>query len=259
MNIQAIFFDIDGTFVSFETHKIPLSALEAVEKLKQKNIKLIIATGRSLHDINNLDDLVFDGYITANGAYCVTSDKHVLHKNLISKEDLCRLAIYQRDNKFPCIFMTEKGNFANYINDSVKAINNMVNLPLPTVKSMEEIIKYDVFQIDTFVNEDEEKVLIENILIGCEGSRWHPSFVDINARGNNKAVGIEVFLKHYDISRKNTMAFGDGGNDIPMLEYVAIGVAMGNANDQVKRAADYVTSSVDDGGIMMALIENRIL
>lgn len=44
-----------------------------------------------------------------------------------------------------------------------------------------------------------------------------------------------------------------------MLEYVAIGVAMGNANDQVKRAADYVTSSVDDGDIMMALIENRIL
>lgn len=70
----------------------------------------------------------------------------------------------------------------------------MVNLPLPAVKSIEETIKYDVFQIDTFVSEKKEKILIENILIGCEGSRWHPSSADINARGNNKAVGVEVFL-----------------------------------------------------------------
>jgi len=259
MNIQAIFFDIDGTLVSFETHKIPPSTLDAIKKLKQKNIKLIIATGRSLHDINNLDNLVFDGYITANGAYCVTSDKHVLHRNLISKEDLYRLATYQIDNKFPCTFMTEKGNFANYINDSVKAINNLVNLPLPEVKSIEEIIEYGVFQIDTFISEEKEKLLIERILTGCESSRWHPSFVDINARGNNKAAGIEVFLKHYGIPQRYTMAFGDGGNDIPMLEYVALGVAMGNASDQVKRTADYVTYSVDDDGIMMALKENRIL
>ncbi|MDR3142951.1 MAG: HAD hydrolase family protein [Tannerellaceae bacterium] len=84
MYIQAVFFDIDGALVSFKTHQIPQSTIEAIESLRQKGIKLAIATGRSLYDINNLGDLVFDGYITANGAYCVTGEKDVLHRNLIS-------------------------------------------------------------------------------------------------------------------------------------------------------------------------------
>ena len=259
MDIQAIFFDIDGTLVSFETHKIPSSTLEAIECLKRKNIKLIVATGRSLLDINHLGNLVFDGYITANGAYCTTDKKELLYRRLISDDDLQKLIIYQKDNEFPCIFMTEKGNFANYIDDSVRAIHDLVNLPLPAVKPIEEIVKYGVFQIDAYITEKKEKIVIRDVLKGCEGNRWHPSFVDINAKGNNKATGVKVFLECYNIPRKNTMAFGDGGNDVPMLEYVALGVAMGDATEDVLKIADYVTTSVDDDGIMTALKKNKIL
>ena len=259
MDIQAIFFDIDGTLVSFETHKIPSSTLEAIECLRRKNIKLIVATGRSLLDINHLGNLVFDGYITANGAYCTTDKKKLLYRRLISDDDLQKLIIYQRHSEFPCIFMTEKGNYANYIDDSVKAIHDLVNLPLPAVKPIEEIVKYGVFQIDAYITEKKEKIVIRDVLKGCEGNRWHPSFVDINAKGNNKATGVKVFLEYYNIPRKNTMAFGDGGNDISMLEYVALGVAMGDATEDVLKIADYVTTSVDDDGIMTALKKNKIL
>ena len=67
------------------------------------------------------------------------------------------------------------------------------------------------------------------------------------------AVGIDKIIEHYGISLHETMAFGDGGNDMAMLRHAGIGVAMGNAGDEVKEAADYVTDSVDDDGVMNAL------
>lgn len=71
--------------------------------------------------------------------------------------------------------------------------------------------------------------------------------------GNSKSTGIDKVLAYFDIDLKDTMAFGDGGNDIPMLKHVATGIAMGNAEPHVKAVADYVTTSVDEDGIANAL------
>ena len=73
--IKALFFDIDGTLVSFNTHRIPCSTIEAIEAAKQKGIKIFIATGRPLVYINNLADIahLVDGYVTTNGA-CIVID-----------------------------------------------------------------------------------------------------------------------------------------------------------------------------------------
>jgi hydroxymethylpyrimidine pyrophosphatase-like HAD family hydrolase len=78
-------------------------------------------------------------------------------------------------------------------------------------------------------------------------------FTDVVPVGGNKSIGMEKILAYFGISREETMAFGDGGNDIPMLEYAGIGVAMGNASEEVQRHADFVTSGVDDEGIVHAL------
>ena len=74
-----------------------------------------------------------------------------------------------------------------------------------------------------------------------------------------KTAGIESILKHYGIKKEEIMAFGDAENDIEMLQYAQIGVAMGNADDEVKEAADYVTDMVDSDGIYKALKHFRIL
>ena len=87
----------------------------------------------------------------------------------------------------------------------------------------------------------------------CTSARWHPLFTDISPLGGTKQNGIDQFLQHYNIDLSETMAFGDGGNDIQMLEHVAIAIAMGNANDEVKNIADYVTDDVEHDGIMKAL------
>ena len=87
----------------------------------------------------------------------------------------------------------------------------------------------------------------------CISARWNPLFADVIAKGNSKRTGIDKMIAYYGIDLCDTMAFGDGGNDIPMLEHAAVGVAMGNATDEVKRSADYVTDSVDENGIRNAL------
>ena len=87
----------------------------------------------------------------------------------------------------------------------------------------------------------------------CVSGRWHPEFTDITANGADKGKGILAMARHegFDVSR--TMAFGDGGNDTSMILQAGIGVAMGNAIDDLKRQADYVTTTVDDDGILKAL------
>ena len=259
MKPQAIFFDIDGTLVSFKTHSIPASAKIAINLLKDKEIKVFISTGRALCDINNLEDLEFDGFITANGAYCIDSKGAVIVQHLLPKENLKKLAVFLDEKPFPCEFMTTRGNFINYIDDTVLSISQLVNLPIPPVKPVLEIIEHDIFQLDIYGDIELETELMTHIFTDCNSSRWHPTFVDITAKNCNKAAGMEKFLTYFGIEKEGTMAFGDGGNDISMLKLAATGIAMGNANDEVKAAADYITDSVDDDGIMNALKYFKII
>ena len=73
------------------------------------------------------------------------------------------------------------------------------------------------------------------------------------AQGCTKQQGIDEMIRHFGISLDETMSFGDGGNDIPMIQHAAIGVAMGNALDSVKAVADYITDTVDNDGVAKAL------
>ena len=75
--IKAAFFDVDGTLVSFNTHKISELSKKAILTLKQKNIKVFVATGRALYQIDNLDNIEFDGYITFNGSACYINNKEI--------------------------------------------------------------------------------------------------------------------------------------------------------------------------------------
>ncbi|KKX49214.1 hypothetical protein L950_0216745 [Sphingobacterium sp. IITKGP-BTPF85] len=76
--IKAVFFDIDGTLLSFDTHKVPASTEKAIQELKSKGIKVIVSTGRSINSLDHIKYLDFDGFITFNGGYCITKEGDVL-------------------------------------------------------------------------------------------------------------------------------------------------------------------------------------
>ena len=103
-----------------------------------------------------------------------------------------------------------------------------------------------------FPKETDEEVF-SNVLTHCDTVRWHPLFTDIVKKGINKSTGIDEVSRYFGIKLEDTIAFGDGGNDIPMLKHAGLGIAMGNASERVQAAADFVTTSVDDDGIAYAL------
>ena len=93
----------------------------------------------------------------------------------------------------------------------------------------------------------------------CVSGRWHPEFTDITANGADKGKGILAIARHEGFDPSHTIAFGDGGNDTSMILQAGIGIAMGNAIDELKQQADYVTTSVDDDGILNALRHYEVI
>ncbi|MDR2951484.1 MAG: Cof-type HAD-IIB family hydrolase [Prevotella sp.] len=252
--IKAIFFDIDGTLLSFKTHTVPQSTIDAINAVKQKGIKVFLATGRLKKQVQNLGGLEFDGFITVNGAYCVTTDNEVIFKKLIPKEELKSLIAYQENViNFPFAFMVNEGSFVSHVDETVKNIANLVEVPVPPVRNLQEMVEDEVLQVNLYVDKELEEKIMKEAFVSCNASRWHSTFADVNVRGIDKSTGIDKFLEYYNINKSETMAFGDGGNDIEMLKHVGIGVAMGNAGDDVKAVADYITDSVDENGVANAL------
>lgn len=250
--IKAIFFDIDGTLVSFKTHEVPAEVVKAINDLREKGIKVFIATGRHFSSINNLGDLQFDGYITLNGGYCF-SGNHIIYKHHIPKEDIGKLLDYlQYKESFPCILVRENSAIMNFENETTEHIFTMLNFPKPPVGDLRKAAEEDVYQLIAFFDKDKEEEMM-GIMSGCEATRWYPSFTDVVPAGSSKRIGIDKVIEYFGISLNETMAFGDGGNDITMLKHAGIGIALGNADDEVKNSADYVTTSVDDNGVVNAL------
>lgn len=145
------------------------------------------------------------------------------------------------------------------VNDQVKWFASELNTKIPEVcNPAVETAKNDIYQLTAFVDKKQEDMLL-NSTNHIDATRWHDKFIDVTPKGGSKSVGIEAILKYYNIPLEETMAFGDGENDVTMLKHVKTGVAMGNASDFVKGSADYVTSHIDDNGLVKALEHFKIL
>lgn len=254
---KALFFDIDGTLVPFGEHAVPREVREAIATLRQRGIKVFIASGRQITWIDNLGDMEFDGYVTVNGAVCLLGDRTTcIHKRLIDRADIERVIPYAKSHPYPFAIVPPTGTvFINKTDTNLEEACAMLHIPPTPVFPIERALDVEVAQMMGFLTHEqsEETGLFSEVLTGCKGTSWNPLFCDIVPRGSSKAVGIDHMLRYFDIPLSETMAFGDGGNDIEMLRHVAIGVAMGNSAPDVKAAADYVTTDILDNGVTNAL------
>ena len=110
----------------------------------------------------------------------------------------------------------------------------------------------DIYQIDPFVGKDEIAKLVA-LLKHCKYTKWHDGAYDIIPKVGGKKAGIKAVLDHYGIELAETMAFGDGHNDLEMLEYVGTGICMANGHPETLERSDYVTDTVENDGIVKAL------
>lgn len=263
-NIKAIFFDIDGTIRSFKTKTIPENTANTLRKLKEKGIKIFIATGRApFHTtfLNDLLDFKFDGYITINGQYCYLESGEVLNDKILSKDDIKNVLPYFKENNIACDFALLDRAFLNLKNERVQWLEDELGDPTRFVvveDAYERALNEKVYQLNVFVSEEEEGDFMQ-LMPNSKTARWTSHFTDIIPKDGGKNKGIDAIINHFGIKLEETMAFGDGGNDIDMLKHAGIGIAMENAGDNVKEIADYITTSVDDDGITHALKHFNVL
>lgn len=248
--IKAIFFDIDGTILN-GNKGIPNSTLLALDKLREKDIKTIICTGRGYSETKPLNLKDFDDYILLNGQICYDNKDNIVYKKPIKdKEKLIELF---NSKKFPFGLIDEKETYLNCIDDYVKSVHDSINLTMPVVK------EYDGGDIYQALAYGKVKDYIEKELPDFLAVSWHFDGVDIVPKDSGKDKGIIEYCKLRNIDIKDTMSFGDGDNDREMLKTTGIGVAMGNAIDSVKVVADYITDRIDEDGIYNALVHFGVI
>ena len=218
--IKAMFFDVDGTLVSFRTHKATAAMADALEQLHRRGIKLFISTGRHPRMLQYLRDLFpFDGWVTMSGQFCYCGDQ-VIHRNPMDRQAVEELVSAAASNAFSCIFLEGHDIYINYANEQTHEFMKDLYLPLPPVQDPRRALDGELYQAITFLTKENEHLLLDRAP-HLKTTRWHPTFLDVIP--------------------------ATGGKD------------KGSASDFVKSQADYTTGTVDEDGVISALRHFELL
>ncbi len=257
MMAKVIFFDADGTLISHSQNAVPQSSRDALEKLKEKGIKRVLATGRHMTELKDLPirDINFDGYITVNGQLCLDKKGTIIWESPISGSDKDALIELFNEKQVPITLTGKDRMYINFVNSFVEQAQTAVSSPIPKVGQYNG---EEIYLAIAYLDKESDELISER-LPGCKATRWNQYGVDIIAATGGKIVGIKEYLRANNLTAEDAMAFGDGENDIDMLKFVKTGVAMGNASDKIKACADFVAPSVDEDGIKRALEDLGIL
>jgi len=263
--IKALIFDIDETLIPYTTCKIEQSTIEAIQLVKSKGIKVIVATGRNYSCIHpDVKEYVKpDIYVTVNGN-CI-SDKEgnpikVTSMDKIALEKMLNICdekgyLYGIKCARELITMNHHDEYCELYCDQA------ITKDMLTDKSMEPDYwkeKDEPLGVFFFSKNNEAMSLQKDF----EMFKFYP-FLDVGCeccnKEMNKGKALRELMESLGIDLSQCMAFGDSNNDVDMIEMCGIGIAMGNGNENAKKAANYITTAADDNGIYNALKHFEII
>ena len=250
--IKAAFFDVDGTLVPFGQKEISDSNIAALDSLRSAGVKVFVCSGRPRFLIRNLRDYPFDGYICCNGGVAYIGDE-VIHSAPLDPEDIREAVRISDKLDFCCVAFTADYPALNLRTPIAERMMADINIHVDDSHSIEEAMKLPIYELTIFCSPEDERKYFAPAMKHSAYPRWNPCSMDVTPIGISKSEGIKKIAAHFGWDLSSLMCFGDGGTDIPMIEAVGYGVAMGNAAPDVKAAADYVTLSDTEDGIAHAL------
>lgn len=267
---KVVFFDIDGTLVT-RNNQVPKTTIEAIEQLKKNGVTPIIATGRSPLLIKEIaQTLNIDSYISMNGQYIVYEGE-VVYSNPIEMDlvdEVVKVAADKDDGILlstgdeiianSLVSLATRGRFFTFMKGLVRIIPEKIKLRLwkrmmSNAPEKKDYAGKDIYMMNINANPEKGRAYEELFSDVLTFTRANDISMDIIGKGISKATGIQHMMSLLNVDRGNTFAFGDGLNDMEMLQYVGTGVAMANGYDALKEIADHVTDSVFNHGIAKGL------
>lgn len=272
-DIKVIMMDVDGTLMNSDKKLTP-ETKETLIRAQEMGIKVILASGRPTSGLLALGEELqmtkHNGlFVSYNGSKVIDCETmQTLFNEALSVED--GKAVLEHMKKFEARPMIDKGEYM-YVNN---VYNNIIqfnggdfnvfdyesrggNFLLCEKEDLADFLDYEVNKILTTADPEYLKEHYQEMMepfkdtLNCMFTG--PFYFEFTAKGIDKAKALDTVLKPMGYTQEQMIAFGDGMNDMSMVNYAGVGVAMDNAVQDLKDAADYITASNDEDGIAKAL------
>lgn len=249
-NIKMLVFDNDATLFNHRIGGIEDDVFDALIKLKSKGYKLCLNTSRSYEETYNIPKKLYelmDMVILLAGAYVFNNNK--IDIRYIDDDKVKQLINYFDTHDVTYRYCLDNGiGYLNRHDEDKEAIFKRLYNMIPKIKKYENervihFIYYALGDTKQDIIKISNGLAHSNLRLGGE----------IAPSNTGKAYGVKLACEKFNIDPKDVCAFGDGGNDVEMLKYAGLGIAMGNGSDECKQAADYVTEDINENGIVNAL------
>lgn len=252
MKKTIVFFDVDGTLFDHSTKQVHPDTVLAIKALaNNRDVELALATGRSLGALHVINDILpyFSIKVLLNGAFALHHN-NVIFSAPLPIDDIKSLHAYAEKHQLALGFVSSHDEAISQINETVvKAIDNF-DMPMPVMDPFYYTHK-PVFQMWAFSEESHHIDALKSTFPRLRFMSWHANGCDITSPVHNKGTTIKAITEG---KYEQVIAFGDGENDLEMLEMVDFGVAMGNAYSvALKSKADYICEPIFEGGIAKTL------
>jgi Cof subfamily protein (haloacid dehalogenase superfamily) len=258
--MKLVAIDLDGTLLNHKNEIADLNK-KALQQLNQKGIKVVIATGRSLISAREIfQSLDIDGYLlTLNGALIKEgkSNKTIFSKQL-PKEALIKTLEIGLQEEATVFFNTEEKNYripytgnGELVQEFQKMRGDVEEL---TFEKMREILENNNPRVLKAAFTSENRQQLRKIQGIMNQADYYPVFsdkhyIEMMDEGVNKGTSLERLCDYLEIEQKDVVAFGDQENDLQMIEFAGLGIAMENAADILKQAADEVIGTNTEAAV----------
>lgn len=260
---KVLALDIDGTLTNSRKEITP-STKKAIQDIMKEGHKVILASGRPTPGMRRYEQELelekYGGYLLSfNGGKVVDCRSgEIIYQKMLPMTIIPGLYAFAKRNG--CGLITYLGStvISAFEPDEYILLEARINgLPVKPVGNFVDFVDFEVNKCLMTIDGDTAAVL-EKELQGKYGDivsiyRSEPYFIEIMAKDVNKASSLEKTLVAIGQKRENAICCGDGFNDISMIKYAGIGVAMGNAQPLVKEAADYITATNDEDGLVQVI------
>ncbi len=264
MSYKLVAADMDGTLLD-SNGNITVKTIAAIKRAAERNVIFTVSTGRPIQGVEKYNHaLSLDvPFITYNGAMIVMGrSKEIIYQQNVESEDARRVLRIARELGTTFIVWSNNQLYANVLNEQVHNYKKLSAVEPIEIEDDEMLIKQGITKI-LWINSAETLIHYQDFLkdklpdsISYYTSK--PIYLEFVDSRVSKATAMKRLGEYFGISREEMIAVGDGYNDLSMIEYAGLGVAMENAPDEIKAKADFVTLSNDNDGIAY-LLEKFVL